>query len=301
MKLIPTLILTLITMAFAMPAMADEEMMPFVLASKGAGDKGAIVADVKGKLSGAGFEVVGEYSPYTTVTIIAFTNNTLKSAAAASEYGAYAAAQRVSVTDVNGEIQVAYTNPAYLAQVYRLAQDLTDVRQQLATALGDMGEFGPKEGLKSKKLRKYHYMFSMPYVDDPDTLAVYDSYEAAVSAVEKGLAANTEGVSKVYGINLPGNKTLFGVAMTKGKTADDYIMSEIDFKELRSSAHLPYEILVDGNKVYALNARFRIAINFPDLKMMGSNSFMNIMSSPDAIKRALRKASGGKEEEKSGY
>jgi hypothetical protein len=294
MKLIRTLVLSLITLSFAMPAMADEEMMPFVLASKGAGDKAAIVADVKGKLSGAGFEVVGEYSPYDAVTIIAFTNNTLKSAAAASEYGAYAAAQRVSVTNMKGEIQVAYTNPAYLAQAYRLSQDLTGVRQQLATALGDMGEFGPKEGLKTKKLRKYHYMFSMPYVDDTDTLAEYDSYEAAVAGVEKALANNKAGVSKVYSINLPGNKTLYGVALTKGKAADDYIMSEIDFKDLRSSAHLPYEMLVDGNKVYALNARFRIAINFPDLKMMGSNSFMNIMSSPDAIKRDLTMAAGGK-------
>ena len=294
MKLIRTLVLSLITLSFAMPAMADEEMMPFVLASKGAGDKAAIVADVKGKLSGAGFEVVGEYSPYDAVTIIAFTNNTLKSAAAASEYGAYAAAQRVSVTNMKGEIQVAYTNPAYLAQAYRLSQDLTGVRQQLATALGDMGEFGPKEGLKTKKLRKYHYMFSMPYVDDTDTLAEYDSYEAAVAGVEKALANNKAGVSKVYSINLPGNKTLYGVALTKGKAADDYIMSEIDFKDLRSSAHLPYEMLVDGNKVYALNARFRIAINFPDLKMMGANSFMNIMSSPDAIKRDLTMAAGGK-------
>ena len=294
MNLIRTLVLSLITLSFAMPAMADEEMMPFVLASKGAGDKAAIVADVKGKLSGAGFEVVGEYSPYDAVTIIAFTNNTLKSAAAASEYGAYAAAQRVSVTNMKGEIQVAYTNPAYLAQAYRLSQDLTGVRQQLATALGDMGEFGPKEGLKTKKLRKYHYMFSMPYVDDTDTLAEYDSYEAAVAGVEKALANNKAGVSKVYSINLPGNKTLYGVALTKGKAADDYIMSEIDFKDLRSSAHLPYEMLVDGNKVYALNARFRIAINFPDLKMMGANSFMNIMSSPDAIKRDLTMAAGGK-------
>jgi hypothetical protein len=294
MKLFRTLVLSLITLSFAMPAMADEEMMPFVLASKGNGDKAAVVADVKGKLSGAGFEVVGEYSPYDAVTIIAFTNNTLKSAAAASEYGAYAAAQRVSVTNKGGEIQVAYTNPAYLAQAYRLSQDLSDVRQQLATALGDMGVFGPKEGVKAKKLRKYHYMFGMPYVDDPDTLAKYDSYEAAVTGVEKALANNNAGVSKVYSINLPGNKTLYGVAMTKGKSADDYIMSEIDFKDLRSSAHLPYEMLVDGNKVYALRAEFRIAINFPDLKMMGANSFMNIMSSPDAINSVLTKAAGGK-------
>jgi len=281
-------------LSFALPAMADGKMMPFVLASKSTGDMGAIAANVKGKLTAAGFDVVGEYSPYDTVTIIAFTNDTLKNAAAASKWGAYAAAQRVSVTKVNGEVQVAYTNPSYLAQAYRLSEDLNGVSQKLASALGDMNSFGPKEGIEAEDLREYHYMFGMPYVDDPDTLAKYDSYADAVAGVEKALANNKAGVSKVYSITLPGDKTLYGVSMTKGKSSDKYIMSEIDFKDLRSSAHLPYEMLVDGNKVYALRAEFRIAINFPDLKMMGANSFMNIMSSPDAIKSALTRAAGGK-------
>ncbi|MCW9039002.1 MAG: hypothetical protein OQJ76_00765, partial [Rhodospirillales bacterium] len=73
-----------------------------------------------------------------------------------------------------------------------------------------------------------------------------------------------------------------------------YIMSQIDFKPLRSSAHLPYEMLVSGGKVYALYARFRIAINFSDLSMMGSNSFMSIMECPTTIERALTRAAGGK-------
>jgi hypothetical protein len=43
---------------------------------------------------------------------------------------------------------------------------------------------------------------------------------------------------------------------------------------------------------YALYARFRIAVNFPDLKMMGSHSFMNIRCAPDAIEGALKKVVG---------
>jgi len=294
MKLFRTFVLSLIALSFALPAMADGKMMPFVLASKSTGDMGAIAANVKGKLTAAGFDVVGEYSPYDTVTIIAFTNDTLKNAAAASKWGAYAAAQRVSVTKLNGEVQVAYTNPSYMAQAYRLSQDLNGVSQKLASALGDMTSFGPKEGLDAEDLREYHYMFGMPYLDDPDTLMEYDSYADAVAGVEKGLANNKKGVHKVYSITLPDNKTLYGVSLTKGKSSDKYIMSEIDFKDLRSSAHLPYEMLVDGNKVYALSAKFRIAINFPDLKMMGANSFMNIMSSPEEIRDALTWAAGGK-------
>jgi len=75
---------------------------------------------------------------------------------------------------------------------------------------------------------------------------------------------------------------------------DSYIMGIIDFTEEKGTAHLPYEILVSGKKVYHLYARFRIAINFPDLSMMGDNSFMNIVESPEALKKALTKIAGGK-------
>ena len=54
------------------------------------------------------------------------------------------------------------------------------------------------------------------------------------------------------------------------------------------------KMLVSGNKVYALYARFRIATSFPDLSMMGDNSFMHIMKSPEAIRKSLTQAAGGK-------
>jgi hypothetical protein len=143
-------------------------------------------------------------------------------------------------------------------------------------------------------------MMGMEYFDEPSVLAEYGSFEEAVAAVESGLAAGQGGAAKVYRIDVPEKKeAVFGVALKGAGETDKYrddkfIMSEIDFKELRSTAHLPYEILVSGNKVYALYARFRIATSFPDLSMMGSNSFMNIMKSPEAIRKALTQAAGGK-------
>ena len=142
--------------------------------------------------------------------------------------------------------------------------------------------------------RKYHYMFGMEYFDEPSMLAEYASYEEAVQAVDAKLSSNENGVSKVYRVDIPGkNESVFGVAMkggSDGKYMDDrFIMSEIDFRDVKATAHLPYEVLVADNKVYALYARFRIAINFPDLSMMGRNSFMNIMKTPEAIRLALQK------------
>ena len=46
-------------------------------------------------------------------------------------------------------------------------------------------------------------------------------------------------------------------------------------------------MMVIGNEVIALHAKFRIAINFPDLSMMGSHSFIGIMGAPGDIEDTL--------------
>jgi hypothetical protein len=278
----------------------DAALKPFVLAAKGPGDVAQKVEATKAALAKAGFTVAGSYSPYPNAVVIGVTNDELRSTAAKSEHGGFGAALRVAVTKVKDEIQVSYTNPAYLANAYRMAGDLKDTAVKLQAALGKIEEFGAS-GLSPAKLRKYHYAFGMEYFNEPNTLASYASHEEALKAVEAGLAAGKQGVTKVYRVDVAGKKeTLFGVAM-KGegddKYMDDkYIMSEIDFKDVKSSAHLPYDILVSDNKVYAQYARFRIAISFPDLSMMGANSFMNIMKAPEAMRKALALTVGGKED-----
>lgn len=278
---------------FSVAALADDAILkPFVLASKGAGTVAEKAAQVKTALTTAGFTVVGEYAPYAGADIIVVTNDELKKNAAASEFGGYGAIQRVSVTEVGKEVQVSYTNPVYMANVYRMQGDLSGVAASLAAALGKVEEFGA-QGMTAKQARKYHYTIGMEYFNEPSELAEYGSYEEAVQAVDAKLANNKNGVSKVYRVDIPGKQeSVFGVAM-KGsgdnKYMDDqYIMSEIDFRDVKSTAHLPYEVLVSGKKVYALYARFRIAIDFPDLSMMGSHSFMNIMKAPEAIRKALQ-------------
>ncbi len=272
---------------------AAEKLMPFVLASTGSGDVAATVSAVKSKLADAGFELVGEYSPYDNASILVVTSDALKNAAAKSEFGGYAAGQRVSVTKVGDEVQVAYTNPVYMANAYRMKASLQTTADKLKSALGSMKQYGPAEGLEPEDIREYHYMFGMEYFDDPSVLAEYKSYDQAVSMVEKSLAAKKGGVSKVYRIDVPGkDEAVFGVHLTNDCSGDKFVMGNIDFKPVRSTAHLPYEMLVSGKKVYALYARFRIAINFPDLKMMGANSFFKIMCAPDAIEEALMSAAG---------
>lgn len=277
---------------------AEPAMKPFVLAWKDAAEPAAIIGSVTDKLKAAGFEVAGTYTPYPGATIIAVTDTQLKGDAAKSKFGGYGAAQRVAVTRVGTETQVSYTNPRYMAAAYRMRSDLAATATRLEQALGRQQEFGPDEGLTAEELGSYRYMFGMERFTDLNLLAEHPSHAEAVATVERNLATGAMGVAKVYRIDIPGkDETVFGVALSgKGgeeQRDDAYIMKEIDFKPLRSTAHLPYEMLVSGGKVYALSARFRIAVDFPDLSMMGSNSFMNIMGAPDAIRTALSKAAGG--------
>jgi len=296
------LLILILTLFVSLSAGAAEKLKPFVLATTSSGDITQILTDSKAKLSAAGFEIVGEYSPYKGSHIIVVTNDALKNNARNSEFGGYGAVQRVAVTDMNGSIQVSYTNPTYMANAYRLKGDLADVSMALKGALGHQQVYGSEDGLEVKELHKYHYMFGMPYFDDPDVLAEHGSYEKAVKAVEAGLAAGKGGTSKIFRVDIPGKKqSVVGVAMTQDMSSDATIMKEVDFKPVRSTAHLPYELLIhEDGKVYALSAKFRIAINFPDLSMAGKNSFMGIMASPDAIKKALSQASGAAVEKSDG-
>ena len=73
-------------------------------------------------------------------------------------------------------------------------------------------------------------------------------------------------------------------------------MGRIDKDTPRHGPHLPYEILVYGDHVEALYARFRIAISWPHLPMLKSDTgatFFSIMCAPGAIEKALMQVAGG--------
>jgi len=301
-SLLRKILFTGILFVFSMgSALAEEILMPFVLASSTAGgDVTSTAADVKSKLTGAGFEIAGEYSPYSGADIIIVTNDAMKAEAAKSDFGAYGAAARVSVTQNGDNIEVAYTNPVYMAAAYRMAGDGMATRKALEGALGAKQDYGSEKNLTADDLRDYHYTVMMEYFTDPSELAEYDSQAEAVKAVEDSLAAHKGATEKVYRIDIPGkDETVFGVAL-RGKDADDcsgdeFIMNLIDKSTPRHTAHLPYEIVVSDGTAYALYARFRIAIDWPHLPMIASETgatFFSIMCAPGSIEEALIEASG---------
>lgn len=258
---------------------------PYILGQRVAGDVTKVTVEVRQALADAGFDVVGGYSPYEGAEVVVVTHPELLRVAARSDMGGFAAALRVGVTANDGKIEVSYTNPMWVANICRLEGGLEPVAEALEIALGKDREFGSKKGKEAARLRKYHYMAFMPFFDDTVELASHPTHEQAVAAVETGLAASQAGTSKVYRVDLPGKQeVLFGVALTAGKGADATVMATTDTGVLKHTAHLPYELLVSGSKVYTLHGKFRIAQSFPDL---GMGTFMKISGAPDAIHRAL--------------
>ena len=287
-----------------------EVLKPFILGKTPTSFKNPLMnpdnmADVveytKAQLTKQGFTIVGSYVPYPNATVIAASHPDLSAAAAKAENGGFGAAQRVAITEVNGKLQTSYMNPAYLGTAYGLGK-LETISAKLEAALGREQEFGSEKGLKEKKLKpgKYHYKILMPYFNDIDVLNTYPDYDTAIKTVEENLAAGKGGTVKVYRIDLPGkNISVFGVGIPQGdgpdsgdKDTDKEILDIIDFKEIRSTAYLPYELLVQGDQAIALRGRYRIAVHFPDTSMAGAHGFTKIMSSPGGIKNALKAVAG---------
>lgn len=277
----------------------SNHLKPFVLGSVYSGPVSAHLEQVRNNLAAQGFRIVGEYEPYDKAHVIVATHDDLLRVAAASERGGYIAPQRISLTEVEGNTQIAYANPLYLRHAYRLNGELYTVSARLAAALGQREEFGSDNGLPPDQLKRYNYTFGMEYFDEPYELASYPSHAQAVAAVERGLAERRGGVSKVYRLDIPGTEmTVFGVALRQADGGANQHMDEVhqmsvvDFKPMRQTAYLPYEILVNGGDVEALHMRFRMAVHFPDLRMMGANSFMKLRRSPAAMGEAFARVAG---------
>ncbi len=276
-------------------AVAKETFQPFVLASVENADYQQTVATTVEKLTNAGFTILGQYVPFGNNTVIIATSDEALKVAAMSKRGAYGAPQRIAVSQYGDEVEVSYANPLYFEKAYWLKGSLAGVDKALRAALGYVKTFGSENGLTAKKLKKYHYMFSMPYFDDPYEYDEYDSHSQAVSEVEKRLNIAGDPLSMVYKLDIPGTKmTIFGVQMkATGKDEDEqdldekYQMSIVDFQRPGKKAYFAYEILVNDAEVEALHMKYRMALYFPDLPMTGKHGFTKLMSSPGEIDDAF--------------
>lgn len=270
---------------WASPVLAGGTYKPFIAAAPAGATMNEAVKNVKDKLKKGGFEIVGEDSPYGNgaVRLIGVTNSDLKRAASQHGTGGFGAVMRVAVTSNNGAMEVSYTNPSYIGVAYNIG-DLSRVEQALSAALGGGEAFGSK-GLSQQKLARYHYMATMPGFKDAKKVASFPSHAAAVSAIEKAMKQSDSDMRAIWQVKVSSDQTLFGVRLDGGPWRGQIqgIMDKIDISTPKSSAALPWEILVSGNDVYYLPGKYRIALMFPDLTMQ---QFLKISNVPDMMDRS---------------
>lgn len=288
----------LLFLVFSFNSLYAQNLRPYVLALETTEN----ISELKDKLSlnlqQNGIEVVGQYQPANDPNrwIFIFTSPELKSAVKeVGQLTGFAASLRLAITRENGKTLVSYTNPVYWGNAYfrndfpKVSARYTKLSSKLESAMEATGSFknlafGSEKGLSEQKLRKYHYMFAMPYFDDTIELGSFDSYQTATNKIEIAAKEKNSNLQMLYKIEIPEkNMVLYGFGIN-GEKGEAKFLPIIDIGKPKHTAFLPYEVLVTGNEVHMLHGRYRIAIAFPDLTM---GTFSKIMSTPGDIEDSL--------------
>lgn len=243
-------------------------------------------------------KVVGEYMPANDKTRWVFIVTHKELIEAAEQQGGlrgFAVTLRVAITEEGDQTIISYTTPEYWGRAYyqgsfeKVSAHYVKVETAFKNAMKKMGNydgtgFGSKKGLDEKDLIKYHFMMGMPYFDDTEELAAYETQSEAIKAIDKNLKKGVPNVKQLYKVDIPRRKmTLYGFELS-GEDGESKFLPIIDLSSPKHTAFLPYEVLVFDGEVHMLHGRFRIAIAFPDLTM---GTFSKIMSTPGNIEDML--------------
>lgn len=272
-------------------------LSPYTHASKlPAAELPAQLSQVEKKLQAEGFSVLGQHLPKGVAgrasLVVADPAMLAAIRASGPSSSIVAAAIRVGV---DSEGNVSYMNPdywyrAYLRGKFAVSQEaVKSVQQRLVKALGEGTVFGGD--VPEAELTDYRYMFGMERFDSANSeLASYASFDEALKAVKDNLAKGVGDTRQVYEVLMPDKKmAVFGVAMNSSSDGEGWWVNKIGTDH---PAALPYELFIVDNKVYALYARYRIALAWPAL---GMGQFMTIINAPEAIRTTMvRLATAGK-------
>ena len=276
-------------------AHAAEGLQPYLLLDETQGNSRVNLTELKEGLEEEGFVVLGSYEPAedSRRKVLSFTHpKLLKVVSGLRETAGYFSVWRMALTEAETGTEISLQNPeywgnAFLQDEYPVAE--STVKELISRILVAFGSgslnkaFGSCQEFSAEDLREYHYMFSMPYFEDQVELGEFESHNHALETIETNLR-NSENCIKVFRQTVKSQETvLYGIGL-KGATGEGHFLPIIDIAEHKHTAFLPYELLVNGKKVYMLHGRFRIAVSFPDLTMM---TFGKIMSTPGDIEALM--------------
>ncbi|GIR30868.1 MAG: hypothetical protein CM15mP45_01640 [Deltaproteobacteria bacterium] len=269
-------------------AHAAEGLQPYLLLEETQGNSRVNLTELKEGLEEEGFVVLGSYEPAedSRRKVLSFTHpKLLKVVSGLRETAGYFSVWRMALTEAETGTEISLQNPeywgnAYLQDEYPVAEStVKELISRILVAFGSGSSnkaFGSSQELSAEDLREYHYMFSMPYFEDQVELGEFESHNQALETIETNLR-NSENCIKVFRQTVKSQQTVLNGIGLKGTTGEGHFLPIIDIAEHKHTAFLPYELLVNGKKVYMLHGRFRIVVSFPDLTMM---TFGKIMSTP---------------------
>ena len=284
----------LVFLIFVCMAPVAWAVSPYVMGTRlGSGDMQAMLGQVEGKLSKAGFDVVGKYTPpgLPGYGVVVVSDKALLDVVRRLGGAAIVAAPIRIGVKADGTVtymNLEYWTRAYFRNQYPVAEKAVRATQRkLATALGAGKPHGGD--VDRKDLADYQYMFGMEGFDsDKNTLMESLSFEDAVQTIRDNLARGVGKTSKVYEIVLADKKVaVFGVALNDPKEGEGWWVKTIGADNI---AALPYEIYVVNNKANHLFARFRIALGWPNV---GMGDFMRIVEAPGIVRDTLTTVAGG--------
>lgn len=268
-------------------------LAPYLSGDKqAAGEVKAQMAQVERKVQAEGFMVIGRHQPpglpqHGSVIV---SDRGLQDAV--RNAGGVAIVGAVLRVGVKSDGSVSYMNPdywyrAFLRGGFEAAQPaVRSAQERLARALGAGPGFGGD--VPAAELAQYRYMFGMERIDSPrNELRGFANFDEALRTVQGNLAKGIGGTAKVYEVVMPQSRlAVIGVAMNDPEQGEGWWAGKIGADHV---AALPYEIYIVEGKVYALYARYRIALSWPAL---GMGQFMGIVRAPDAIHSTMGRLAG---------
>ena len=271
---------------------AQEELSPYFKVAEMNISVQEAATQVKEALTAAGFEVIGEYHPAQNenLYVVCFTDKELKDLSLQfPDRGPLAAVMKAGFVKENGKVTLTLLNPEYMFLAYwgrqldgqdKELKQMSEKVKSVFNQFGDLQNYGGEED--ADDLPHYHYMMMMPYFEDPDELATFDSFDEGLEVIRENLNKGKGNTHKVYELVFPDKQiAVFGVGLWDGETGEGHFLPTVGEGHI---ANLPYEIILQGKEATMLAGKYRIALFWPELTM---GTFMKIKSTPGEIEDVM--------------
>ena len=249
---------------------------PYCLIGESSKTVHQLTAEVTQLLMESDFEVLGLYHPNNdkNLCVVVFTCDELSSmATSVTDKGAFGTTLKVGLIGRGDKTDVTFLNPHYLKHAYfgtNTNRDevlkMTAITDSLVKeALRPLGNHPVYYGadMEVDELKTYRFLPFLPKYHDVVVLNEYDDYDHAVDTIKDKLLQGRDHCELVYELAFDDKEiSILGVAFYGENNPDEEMLA---FMGVDCVASMPIEILVQGDKAYMLDGRYRIPLFKSDL------------------------------------